>query len=211
MALMSVVDYHECVWPPKLELTGMQAVQFMKAPVWLCTGFPTLALVPLLAGACSKYGFSLKDRTSLMWWHVNLFWFHTGCDVFSGYYQVMPVLTELYTRMSPTHSYPRWHPNRVHFDCAYALELFVEAPFAAWMMYLFLTQDHRRYLVELVALAIQFAGTVVYYIPGIMRLEHACWLSWADKACGSVWMIFPAYVFWRTLTSYRNGDSKKHS
>ncbi|CAE7677179.1 unnamed protein product [Symbiodinium necroappetens] len=101
--------------------------------------------------------------------------------------------------------------NRVHFDCAYALELFVEAPFAAWMMYLFLTQDHRRYLVELVALAIQFAGTVVYYIPGIMRLEHACWLSWADKACGSVWMIFPAYVFWRTLTSYRNGDSKKHT
>eukprot|EP00439_Symbiodinium_sp_Y106_P062719 s158_g9.t1 len=141
MALMSVVDYHECVWPPKLELTGMQAVQFMKAPVWLCTGFPTLALVPLLARACSKYGFSLKDRSSLMWWHVNLFWFHTGCDVFSGYYQVMPVLTELYTRMSPTHSYPRWHPNRVHFDCAYALELFVEAPFAAWMMYLFLTQD----------------------------------------------------------------------
>ena len=24
---------------------------------------------------------------SKMWWHVNLFWFHTGCDVFSGYYQ----------------------------------------------------------------------------------------------------------------------------
>ena len=49
-------------------------------------------------------------------------------------------------------------------------------------------------------------GPRVYYIPGIMRLEHACWrgprddivleknplrirrfvrLSWADKACGS--------------------------
>ena len=22
-----------------------------------------------------------------MWWHVNAWWFHTGCDVFSGLYQ----------------------------------------------------------------------------------------------------------------------------
>ena len=59
---------------------------------------------------------SAGSACSKMWWHVNLFWFHTGCDVFSGYYQagwlslrqvrslrfaqVMPVLTELYTRMS---------------------------------------------------------------------------------------------------------------
>ena len=46
-----------------------------------------------------------------MWWHVNFFWFHTGCDILSGLFQVgsrvepvglevMPVLTDLYTRMS---------------------------------------------------------------------------------------------------------------
>ncbi|CAE7176711.1 unnamed protein product, partial [Symbiodinium pilosum] len=211
MAMMSVVDYHQCDWPPKLNLTGSQAAQFILAPVWLCTGLPTLILMPILAKVSSKHGFSPKDKLSLMWWHVNLFWFHTGCDVFSGYFQVMPVLTELYTRMSPAHSYPRWHPNRVHFDCAYFLELIIEAPFAALLVYLFLVQDHRRYLVELFALAVQFAGTVMYYAPGIMNLEHACWLSWADKACGSVWIIFPAYVFWRALSTPRNGNAKKAS
>jgi hypothetical protein len=24
-----------------------------------------------------------------MWWHVNAWWFHTGCDVFSGLYQAL--------------------------------------------------------------------------------------------------------------------------
>ncbi|CAL1135482.1 unnamed protein product [Cladocopium goreaui] len=207
--LQAVVDPAECIWPPKLELSGQQAALLAKTPVWLCTAGPTLIGPFLLNFMARKRNLSAMDRQSLMWWHVNAWWFHTGCDVFSGLYQIMPVLTELYTHMSPVHVKERWHPEREHLDCAYGLELFVEAPFALWLVYLFMTQDHRRYLIELAALGIQFAGTVVYYLPGIMRLEHACWLSHADRFCGSFWIIWPTYVFIRTLNRARpeNGST----
>ena len=203
IVLAVVVDPAECIWPPKLDLSGQQLAMLAKTPVWLCTALPTLIGGLVLHAIAKSRGMSAMDRQSLMWWHVNAFWFHTGCDVFSGYFQVMPVMTELYTHMSPIHVQPRWHPEREHLDCAYGLELYVEAPFALWLVYLFMSQDERRYLVELVALGIQFAGTVVYYLPGLMRFEHACWLSHADRFCGSFWITFPAYVFFRTLSRAR--------
>lgn len=207
--MQALVDPSACVWPPKLDFSGQQLALVVKSPVWLCTAVPAILGALVLQAIGKSRGFSVADRAYLVWWHVNLFWFHIGCDILSGHFQVMPVLTELYTLMSPAHAHPRWHPERQHFDCAYGLELYVEVPFAAWLVYLFMTQDHRRYLVELVGLTVQFAGTVVYYLPGLMRGEHECWLSYADKFCGSFWIAFPAYVFIRTLKNARNDANGK--
>ncbi|CAJ1341351.1 unnamed protein product [Effrenium voratum] len=212
IALGAVVDAAECVWPPKLDLSGKQLAKLFSTPVFLCTAVPAVLVTPVLA-QLARGRLSRSDRASLVWWSVNLFWFHTGCDILSGYYQIMPVFTELYTHMNTAHGYARWHPERAPLDCAYGLELFFEAPFAAWLVYLFWKQDKARYLVELWALGVQFAGTVVYYLPALMRGEFSCWLSYADRACGSVWIMFPAYVFWRSVKTARSestGKKQKH-
>lgn len=139
----------------------------------------------------------------MVWWMVNLFWFHLGCDVFSGLIQVQPVLTELYMFMTPSHRLPRWHEARSHLDAVYVLELIAEVPLAAWVLWSYARRDPARYTVEAFAAAVQLAGTVAYYAPGLAKNEVACWLSWADRTCGSVWIVFPIVLLRRCLAAAR--------
>merc|ERR1711957_541911 len=139
----------------------------------------------------------------------------TGCDLLSGFWQVMPVVTQLYQRMTPAHHNPRWHESRGHLDAGYALELFVEFPLAALALYFFFRRHPARHFVETFAAAVQLGGTVAYYAPGLAQGEAACWLSWADRTCGSAWVIFPLVLLWRHIQAFApnsgapNGSGKK--
>jgi len=145
----------------------------------------------------------------MIWWMVNLLWFHTGCDLFSGFFQIMPVLTELYAFMTPSHLQPRWHEERAHLDAGYALELLVEVPMAAWVLWLYARRDEGRHIAEVFAAAVQFAGTVTYYAPGIAKGESACWLSFVDRSCGFMWLVFPVVLLRRHLAAARIGAVKQ--
>ncbi|CAE8622015.1 unnamed protein product [Polarella glacialis] len=191
------------MWPPTLDFSGDQAVRVISSPVWLATVLPILLGLLVLRSFVRRKGLSLQDHGSMVWWLMNMLWFHTGCDVLSGYLQVMPILTELYTRMTPSHSHSRWHEARSHLDAVYLLEAFIEVPLCAWMLVLFARQDPGRHVAEVFAATVQFTGTVIYYVPGLVKMEAACWLSHLDRLCGSVWILFPIMIFWRTFDAAR--------
>jgi len=66
-----------------------------------------------------------------------------------------------------------------------------------------------RYHAEMFALAVQFAGAITYYAPGIMRREEpASWLSHLDRACGAVWVVFPLYLLYSRVGKARTAGKR---
>jgi len=190
-------------FPPNLDLTGAQAKLVITSPVFLGVVIPMAVGIALISRFAKSNKLSKSEQQSMIWWVTNLFWFHTGCDILSGFFQVMPILTDLYSIMSPQHLQPRWHESRAHLDGGYALELFCEVPFAAYVLWLYYKRDPARHVAEVLALGVQFGGTVVYYAPGVAKLEAASWLSFMDRACGSVWLIYPLILTYRHMTALR--------
>lgn len=218
MGLMLLVDpKHAATFPPQLELTGAQAKSVLSSPWVLSVVLPMLAGLVWIRFFAKRNKLPAEEHMSMVWWLVNFFWFHTGCDIFSGYWQVMPVLTDLYKHMTPAHHQPRWHESRGHLDAGYVLELFVEVPLAAWVLYLYMTRDPARHIAEVFAASVQLTGTVMYYAPGLAKGEANCWLSWVDRSAGFMWILFPLLLLRRHLAAARpktNGKSssgkKKH-
>lgn len=183
---------------PKTDLSGKQAIAIVSSPWFLACWVPLLASLYLLRSFAKKHSLSSKEQGVMVWFITNVFWFHTGCDILSGYFQVMPVLTDLYKAMTPAHHQPRWSPDRAFLDAGYMLELICEVPLGVWVLFLYARRHPARKLVEVFALAVQMAGTVVYYSPPLMRGEAtASWLSYCDRSCGSVWIIFPFFLLSR--------------
>mmetsp|Transcript_64540 Transcript_64540/g.180445 ORF Transcript_64540/g.180445 Transcript_64540/m.180445 type:complete len:234 (-) Transcript_64540:111-812(-) len=210
MGMMFFVDPSPKViaFPPQLELTGAQAKRVMSSPWFFGVAIPMVVGLVWIRSFAKSRKLSADETGSMVWWLVNLFWFHSGCDIFSGLIQTQAVLTELYIHMNPSHSKPMWHDARGHLDAGYALELVVEVPLAAWVLYLFARQDPARHIVEVFAAAVQFAGTVAYYAPGVAKGESHGWLSWADRSCGAVWIIFPAILLRRHVKVARSKGGK---
>ena len=59
--------------------------------------------------------------------------------------------------------------------------------------------------------AVQFAGTVCYYAAATYRQEYPSWLSYVDRLFGSVWIIYPLYVFCRELSRASSQSEKGKS
>eukprot|EP00929_Paragymnodinium_shiwhaense_P113049 TRINITY_DN81313_c0_g1_i1.p1 TRINITY_DN81313_c0_g1~~TRINITY_DN81313_c0_g1_i1.p1 ORF type:complete len:230 (+),score=38.74 TRINITY_DN81313_c0_g1_i1:75-764(+) len=196
-------------FPPTFDTTGAQAKLVLTSPVFLAVVIPIFVGLFVISSFVKRNSLSASEHQAMVWWLTNLFWFHTGCDVLSGYYQIMPVLTDLYAIMSPQHLQPRWHESRSHLDGGYALELFCEVPFAAYVLWLYFQRDPARHFAEVLALGVQFGGTIVYYAPGLAKMESASWLSYMDRSCGSVWLIYPMILTYRHMTAQR--PKKKNS
>lgn len=186
------------VWPPKLDLTGDQARRVLTSlPFWACWG-PMLAGIMWFRSFFRKHKLSHVEQSMMMWWWTNACFFHTHCDLLSGYYQVMPALTELYAAMTPAHLQPQWADARLHLDATYFLELSVEVPCALFVIFLYIARHPGRYVMETFALAVQLAGTVAYYAPPLIKREAmASWVCFCDRGFGAVWIVFPLLVLRR--------------
>lgn len=151
-----------------------------------------------LKSFCKKHKLAPVEQGMMVWWLTNIFFFHTHCDLLSGYWQVMPAMTELYVGMTPAHLQPRWADARLHLDTVYFLELVAEVPLACFVLYLYFRRHHARYFVETFALAVQAAGSVAYYAPALIKQETAAsWITYLDRSFGSVWVVFPLFVLRR--------------
>lgn len=186
------------VWPPQLDLTGAQARMILTStPFWACWG-PMLAGIMFFRSFFRKHKLSHMEQSMMMWWWTNACFFHTHCDLLSGYYQVMPVMTDLYAAMSPAHLQPQWADARLHLDATYFLELSVEVPCALLCVCLYLARHPGRYVMETFALAVQLSGTVTYYTPPLIKREAmASWVCFFDRGFGAVWIVFPLLVLRR--------------
>ena len=137
-----------------------------------------------------KSGFTDTDKMATLWFLLNATWFHTGCDIMSGLFQVMPNLTESYIALNDVHNLPMHHPDRVYFDTIYWFEVFVEAPLALLVTALYLRQAKIRPVIESFLNGLYVAGTVAYYMPNII-LGHSphILMSNLDRLIASVWIV----------------------
>jgi len=199
-------------FPPKLDFSGEQAKRVMSTHwFWVCW-IPLVLGVVWLRNSFKKHNIGRVEQGMMLWWLTNACFFHVHCDILSGYYQVMPGLTEHYTEIGPAHAKPRWANGRVHLDATYVLEGLVEVPLAVIMLFLYTRRHPGRHIVEIFAVAVQFAGTIIYYLPRFFKGEKASsWLCWFDWAFGAVWIIFPLCVLYRhfsTATRAAGADKK---
>lgn len=185
-------------WPPELDLSGDQAKSVLTSEwFWACSG-PMLLGLPWFRSFFKTHKFAVVEQSMTIWWWTNAFFFHTSCDLLSGYFQVMPALTQIYAEMTPAHKQARWANARLHLDSTYFLEMTVEAPLALLMVFLYIRRHPGRYFVETFAVAVQLAGSVVYYMPSLMRGDAAAnWVSYNYRAFGMVWIIVPLLVLRR--------------
>lgn len=197
--MQSVVEpRQDWEWPPEIDWSLKQAKSVVTSPwIWLCWG-PLLVGIPFFRSFFKRHKLAVVERSMMMWWWTNIFFFHTSCDILSGYYQVMPGLTQIYAEMTPAHKQPRWSDARLHLDTTYFLELTVEVPLAILMIILYTKRHPARYFVECAAVAVQFAGTIIYYTPALIRQEpSANWVSMNDRFFGFAWLVFPLLVLRR--------------
>jgi hypothetical protein len=210
-AMQSVVEpRQDWLWPPELDLTFEQAKSVLTSKwIWMCWG-PLLVGIPFLRSFFKKNKLAVVERSMMMWWWTNIFFFHTGCDLLSGYYQVMPGLAAIYAEMTPAHKQERWSDARLHLDTTYFLEMTVEIPLAILCVILYYKRHPARYVVECFAVAVQFAGAVIYYTPALIRQEPATnWLSLNDRFFGAMWCVVPFLVLRRHWKSAVEAEKNK--
>jgi hypothetical protein len=179
----------ESTFPFSWELS--RVVASLTSPVfWTFVLLSVTGVVFVRRAWQDKPGFSDTDKMATLWFLLNATWFHTGCDIMSGLFQVMPNLTESYIALNDVHNLPMHHPGRVYFDTIYWFELFVEAPLALIVTALYLRQAKIRPVVESFLNGLYIAGTVAYYMPNII-LGHSphILMSNLDRLIASVWIV----------------------
>lgn len=228
LAMQSVVEPKQgWEWPPKLDLSfaafdgtfplnlasieQSQLYRVFSSPLlWACWG-PMLLGILVLRRFFRAQKLDTMEKGMMVWWLTNIFFFHTACDILSGYYQVMPALADLYSNMTPQHQHRQWADPRLHLDTVYFMELTVEVPLAIAVLMLYFRRHPGRYFVETFAVAVQLAGTVIYYTPPLIRREAtASWVCYFDRGFGSVWIMFPLFVLHRHFSrAVQEAEAKK--
>ena len=170
-----------------------------------------LALLPMAAGfviarrAWARDGsFSLTDKMATVWFLMCATWFHLGCDILSGLFQVMPDVTDVYRAMNAALWKPMHDPARVVLDVVYWFELFVQMPLA-WLTFgLYVTRSPARPAVESFLCGLHITGTVAYYVPDLIlgQTTHPL-LTNADRAMASLWIWVPAALAIRAARAQR--------
>jgi hypothetical protein len=176
-----------------------------------------LVAVPMAAGfwvarrAWAKSGaFSLTDKMAMVWFLMSATWFHIGCDVLSGLFQVMPNMTEAYAAMNAANLRPIHHPERIVLDVVYWFELFVQAPLAWLTFWLYAIRSPLRPGVECFLCGLHVTGTVAYYLPDVIQ-AHATHplLTNLDRGMASLWIFVPAALALRATRSLREKAAKR--
>jgi len=146
----------------------------------------------------SKVRVNAFDRGMMVWWHASCFFFYTHCDILSGYYGVMPGMAEQYIHSAPPLRYPRWAPERFHFDVVFFLDIILQCPLAIFVILSYLYQHPGRYFAEVFAAAAQLFGTALYYTPHILfPEENRDFLQWMDLSLGAAWFVYPLLILRR--------------
>jgi len=149
--------------------------------------------------------FSDTDKMVTVWFLMNACWYHTGCDVASGLFQVMPNLRDAYAVSNGAHNFPMHHPARAFLDAVYWFELFVQLPLCVLTYFLYLRRSPLRPVVESFLCGLHLTGTVAYYLPNVLMGETTNpVLSNIDRTIASVWIVVPAWLAFRAAQQVRD-------
>jgi len=134
-------------------------------------------------------------------WHLtNATWWSFGCDVLSGYFHVMPVLSQQYEFSNPNHLH---ESMRYTLDAVYLTEMFIHVPLAYLCFYAHAKRWRGRHLIEAFLCGIQIEGTFLFYLPDILEGcsnypsgSLAVWIFWLF---GLFWIFVPIALLLRAL------------
>jgi hypothetical protein len=167
-----------------------------------------LVLVPMGVGyafvrrAWARGDFSPTDRMAMVWFLMCATWFHIGCDVLSGFLQVMPNVTDVYRAMTPGLELPRHARGRIGLDVVYWFELFVQMPLCWLVVFLYVRRSAARPAVECFLCGLHVTGTVAYYVPAvILGVTAHPLLTPGDRILASLWIVVPSALAVRAARS----------
>ena len=132
------------------------------------------------------------DKMVMVWFLMNACWYHTGCDVMSGLFQVMPNLRDAYAISNASHLMPMHDLHRIALDSVYWLELLIQLPLCLWVLRLYANRSAFRPSVEIFLCSLHFAGTWAYYVPYLLMGETSNPIvSNMDRTIALTWIIVP--------------------
>lgn len=193
-------------FPPPLDFSA-RAFKMVTSPIvialWACIFYG----IKLERDAAAHFNLDRRERFAMIWALCNACWFHTGADVFSGLFEIMPNLTEAYKILNKDHHLPMHHPDRVVMDVIYWFELLIETPLALFVFYLFLKRRPSRYVVESYLHGLHVGGYVGYYIPDMVvgHTTHPL-ISNLDRCIAFTWVVIPHFLVW---DCYRRAELTK--
>lgn len=190
--------------PTKLIALHFDAAQWaamLLSPFFLvCMFFAALGMWKLHQIWKTGAPFSDTDKFAMVWFLMNATWYHTGCDVMSGLFQVMPNLRDAYAISNAAHDFPMHDLHRIGLDVVYWLELFIQVPLCLVVIALYAKRSPARPVVEAFLCALHFAGTWAYYLPSIIMGEtNNVIISNIDRTVATVWVIVPGLLAWRAM------------
>jgi hypothetical protein len=212
-----------CVYDPKGAFDTMGnaviypiPINFTKTGIFLTSPIVWILWILISLGLYYEYKTAVtskrskRERFAMVWALMNGIWFHIGCDVFSGLFQIMPNLTELYYILNKDHLLPRHSEHRIVMDIIYWFELLIEAPLAFLVFYLFLTKKPSRWVIEAWLHGMHLGGYVAYYIPDIvLGITTHPLISNLDRSIAFCWVVIPAYLTYDTVMKGRIADTGK--
>ena len=139
--------------------------------------------------------FTATDKMVTIWFLANVCWYHTGCDMLSGLFQVMPNLRDAYITSNAAHLQPMHHPERIYLDMVYWLEVCIQVPLCIAVYFMYLKRSPHRPATEIFLCALHLAGTIAYYLPPLLMGEtsHPI-MSNLDRSIASLWIIIPVLL-----------------
>ncbi|MCA9535640.1 MAG: hypothetical protein KC593_18265 [Myxococcales bacterium] len=184
-----------------LHFDPAQWMAMLLSPYFLtCAAFATFGMWKLHQIWKSGPVFSDTDKFAMVWFTMNACWYHTGCDVMSGLFQVMPNLRDAYAISNANHNFPMHDLHRIALDTVYWLELFIQLPMCVAVVVLYAKRSPARPVVEAFLCALHFAGTWAYYLPYMLMGETSNPIvSNIDRTVALAWVIVPALLAWRAM------------
>lgn len=179
-----------------LAYDGPRALAMLTSPyLWVCVVAAAFGLRKARRTWVADGQFTDTEKMVTVWFLINACWYHTGCDVMSGLFQVMPNLRDCYAASNGAHHFPMHHPERAYLDAVYWFELFVQFPLCVYTFFLYLHRSPIRPAVEAFLCGLHLTGTVAYYLPNLLMGEttHPI-MSNLDRAIASLWIIVPALL-----------------
>ena len=137
-------------------------------------------------------------------WHLtNMTWFSFGCDVLSGYFRVMPNLSNFYLAMEPNHLKK---DKRFTLHTVYLSELFIYVPLSFICLYFYISNNPKVIILETFLAGIQLMGTICYYFPEILNKCKSWKFNKLSSALGFIfgiiWIIFPVIILNKNLSLF---------
>jgi hypothetical protein len=168
----------------------------------ICATFAAVGMwkIHKVWAAGGEGAFSNTDKFAMVWFLMNACWYHTGCDVMSGLFQVMPNLRDAYAISNANHLFPMHDLHRIALDSVYWLELLVQVPLCLWVLALYARRSAARPVVETFLCSLHFAGTWAYYVPYLLMGETSNPIvSNIDRTVALAWIIVPIALSIRAM------------